>query len=343
LSHRVEAGTNQEFAFSQTVGQVPYRVFARLLNENSVFAPAYQVSVYSMEEARAEIGALRLQILASATGALGLGLLVTLFLAHNLAAPLLALVRGTNEIKSGNYQVRVSVRSRDEVGQLAGSFNEMAHGLALKERYRTVLNMVADERVAQRLIDGQLALGGELREISVLFCDIRGFTALTQDMPPAEVIEMLNEHMTALTGIVKKHGGVLDKFVGDLLMAIFGAPIELGQDTAQAARCALALIRERARLNESSRHRIEIGIGLATGKVVAGCMGSADRLNYTVLGDRVNLASRLCDKARVGEVLVDDNTLAKLGGLAVAESVGELTLKGFSATVPAFQLREVKS
>jgi class 3 adenylate cyclase len=162
-------------------------------------------------------------------------------------------------------------------------------------------------------------------------------------MPPAEVIEMLNEHMTALTGIVKKHGGVLDKFVGDLLMAIFGAPIELGQDTAQAARCALALIRERARLNESSRHRIEIGIGLATGKVVAGCMGSADRLNYTVLGDRVNLASRLCDKARVGEVLVDDNTLAKLGGLAVAESVGELTLKGFSATVPAFQLREVKS
>ena len=174
------------------------------------------------------------------------------------------------------------MRSRDEVGQLASSFNEMAEGLAQKERYRTVLNMVADEKVAQRLIAGELTLGGEEREISVLFCDIRGFTALTQNMPPAEVIEMLNEHMTALICVVKEHRGMLDKFVGDMLMAIFGAPVRYGNDTLNAARCALRLVRVREELNQTSRHKLPIGISLATGTVVAGCMGSADRLNYKI-------------------------------------------------------------
>src|SRR4029077_2408222 len=105
---------------------------------------------------------------------------------------------------------------------------------------------------------------------------------LTQNMPPGEVIEMLNEHMTVLTHVVKQHGGVLDKFVGDLLMAIFGAPVPTGDYTAGAACCALRLIEERNRLNQTSRHKLQIGVGLATGNVVAGGMGSSDRFHYTV-------------------------------------------------------------
>ncbi len=324
------------------VERTPYRVFFELLNEGSAFPAAYQVCLYSMAEARREQADLRLKIVGLGGGALGVALVLSLVISHGLSAPIRQLVVGTREVQRGNFAVRVPVRSGDEIGQLASSFNEMAEGLAQKERYRTVLNMFADEKVAQRMIAGQLTLGGELREISVVFCDIRGFTALTQNMPPAEVIEMLNEHMTALMRVVKEHNGLLDKFVGDLLMVIFGAPVSQGDDTLNAARCALRLVAVRQELNQTSKHKIQIGIGVATGTVVAGCMGSADRLNYTVLGDRVNLGSRLCDQARAGEVLIDENTRQKLGGAIIVEATGDIQLKGFSAPVQAFRLRAVR-
>jgi class 3 adenylate cyclase len=151
---------------------------------------------------------------------------------------------------------------------------------------------------SSRRKEALITLGGEVRDVTVLFCDIRNFTQITQGMPPGEVIDMINEHMTALTAVVKEHNGVLDKFVGDLLMAVFGAPIRQENYTFEAARCALHLQAERQKLNETSRHKLQVGIGLATGEVLAGCMGSTARLNYTVLGERVNLASRLCDEAR---------------------------------------------
>jgi class 3 adenylate cyclase len=161
-------------------------------------------------------------------------------------------------------------------------------------------------------------------------------------MPPVEVIEMLNEHMTALTRVVKEHNGVLDKFVGDLLMAIFGAPVRQPNYPLDAARCALALIKERARLNQSSRHKLQIGVGLATGNVVAGGMGSSDRFHYTVLGERVNLGSRLCSQASGGEVLIDQNTRDRLGYTALVEMAPALRLKGFSEPIQAYKLLAIQ-
>jgi class 3 adenylate cyclase len=185
-------------------------------------------------------------------------------------------------------------------------------------------------------MSGRVALGGELREVSVLFCDIRGFTPLTQNMDPAEVIRLLNEHMTALSRVVYEHEGVVDQFVGDLIMAVFGAPVRHERDAYDAARCALRMIEERQKLNETSLYRINIGIGVATGGAVAVCMGSNDRNNYTVLGERVNLASRLCGKAGKMEVLIDETTRARLGARAEAETLPGIELKGFSGTITAF-------
>ena len=182
-----------------------------------------------------------------------------------------------------------------------------------------------------------------MREISVLFCDIRGFTALTQNMDPAEVIRMLNEHFTPLTRVVYEHNGVVDKFVGDLIMAVFGAPKSYGNDALNAACCALEMIRERQELNGTSLYKIEMGIGVATGSAVAGCMGSQDRLNYTVLGKHVNLASRLCSKAGRMEVVIDKTTLHRLGESQRVEPLAELELKGFSERVPAYKLLEARS
>ena len=284
---------------------------------------------------------MRWQILGFGVIAFGGALVLSLALAHGFSVPLHELVKGTVAIRSGDFKIKVPVRSRDEVGELAASFNEMAEGLAQKELYRTVLNMVADEKVAHALMNGQLALGGEVRRVSVLFCDIRGFTALTETMPPGEVIAMLNEHMTALTRIVKENNGVLDKFVGDLLMALFGAPVQHENDTLNAARCALQLIGERARLNATSQHQLQVGIGIATGPVVAGCMGSIDRLNYTVLGERVNLASRLCSQAGPSQIVIDQTTKDMLGAAAAATPLQAFNLKGFTENVVAYELTAV--
>jgi len=318
------------------------RVFYQCMNPGSVFPPAHQVCVLSMADAERERFQIRLKIAGTSLGVFIGAMIFSLVLSRGLAAPVQRLTAGAHEVAKGNLEVRLPVRSTDEIGRLTMAFNEMTEGLALKEKYRTVLNLVADEKVAHQLIHGEIALGGELREISVLFCDIRGFTAHTQNMPPAEVIEMLNEHMTALTAVVKPHHGVLDKFVGDLLMAVFGAPVHHANDAANAARCALALLAAREELNRTSRHQLAVGIGVATGTVVAGCMGSAERMNYTVLGERVNLASRLCSIAGPGEVLVDEATLAKLGTRAQAEPKGAVELKGFKTPVSVFRLRSVQ-
>ena len=343
LAEQIKGEGQAGDTFNIILAGVPQRAFFKLLNSDSPFPPAYHVSVYPMAGVLQTQRELRLQIIGFSLAAILCALILSLLISHGLATPLRQLVAGTAAIRRGELQVRVPVRSRDEVGELASSFNEMAEGLAQKEMYRTVLNMVADEKVAQALVNGQLALGGELREISVLFCDIRGFTPLTENMPPEEVIEMLNEHMTALTRVVKEHHGVLDKFVGDLLMAIFGAPVTQENDTLNAVRCALRLVQERDKLNLTSRHQLKIGIGIATGKVVAGCMGSADRLNYTVLGERVNLASRLCSQAGPGQVVIDQTTREKLGDVITAIPLPALNLKGFSENIVAYELTEVHS
>jgi class 3 adenylate cyclase len=328
--------------FVVTLGGVPHRVFYRSPEAGSRLPMAYQICLYSLADAYRDRRDLRVRILGFAALGLGVALALSLALSHGLSVPIRELVAGTLEIQRGNLEVKVPVRNHDEIGQLAESFNDMAVGLALKEKYRAVLNVVSDEQIADALLGGDLVLGGELRDVAVLFCDIRGFTALTQTMPPGEVIGVLNEHMTALTRVVKEHQGVVDKFVGDLIMAIFGAPVRRGDDALAAARCAMGMIEERARLNRTSRHDIRIGIGIATGQAVAGCMGSVDRLNYTVLGERVNLASRLCSKASPMQVVIDQTTRERLAGLADAIPLPPLELKGLDGPIQAYQLISVE-
>ncbi|MDB6073776.1 MAG: Adenylate cyclase, class 3 [Verrucomicrobiaceae bacterium] len=317
---------------------MPHALLYRVLNPGSPFSPACQVAMYSLTNELSTVRELQVRIISIGLLALALALGLVLFISRGLIRPILALVKGTEEVRKGNFDVRVPVRTNDEVGRLAESFNEMAQGLKLNVKYQRLLAQVADRRVAEQLMDREASLGGELRDVSVIFCDIRGFTLLTAGMPPTEVIALLNEHMTALTAIVHEHGGVVDKFVGDMIMALFGAPSAHGDDALRAAQCALRMVLRRDELNEHSKWRFQVGIGIATGSVIAGCMGSEERLDYTVLGEKVNLASRLCSKAAPGEVLIDDTTLEKLDGTATSEPVFDLELKGFSEGVAAHRL-----
>lgn len=321
--------------------RTPYRVFFEPLNRNSVLPTAYQVSLHPLAAALAAQRDLRLRIFAFAGAGLFGALLLSALLAHGLSVPIRDLVRGTTQIRHGNFNIRLPVRSEDEIGVLTTSFNGMAEGLAEKERYRSVLSIVADRAIAEQLMAGEIQLGGENRKVSVLFCDIRGFTALTERMSPKAVIQMLNEHFTPLTAVVHRHHGVVDKFVGDLIMAVFGAPRSHGSDAWHAAQCALEMIAERRRLNASSCQQIQMGIGLATGVAVAGCVGSEDRFSYTVLGERVNLASRLCASAGRMEVIIDQTMREELMDRAVVEALPPLRLKGISETVRAYRLTDV--
>lgn len=320
------------------IGGKPHLLFHVALEQPLGLPPATLVALFSLEEALSKQAALRRNTILFGAAGLAAALILSGFLAHGLSVPIRELAAGTAEVQKGNFDVRVTVRSRDEIGRLAASFNEMAEGLALKEKYRSVLNMVADKNVAQELMQGTVVLGGETRIASVLFCDIRGFTSLTQNMDPGEVIRMLNEHFTPLTRVVYEHGGVVDKFVGDLIMAVFGAPRSYGNDALNAVNTAMAMIRERTFLNERSQYQIAVGIGVASGPVVAGCMGSSDRLNYTVLGERVNLASRLCGKAGRMEVIIDETTREIAGPTFPAEPLPDLELKGFSGKVRAYKI-----
>ncbi|MBI3881293.1 MAG: adenylate/guanylate cyclase domain-containing protein [Verrucomicrobia bacterium] len=334
----VKHGQHAHRDLTVKVGGVPHRVFYTPMNEESEFPTAYQVGLFSLREVFEQEADLQTKVLAFGAAMLLAALVLSLILANGFALPLQMLVRATEEIQRENYDFKVPVRSRDELGKLAESFNRMADGLALRDKYFNVLSMVADKDVADELLKGRIALGGELREVTILFCDIRGFSALTQAMPPQEVIALLNEHMTALTEVVHANGGVVDKFMGDNLMALFGAPKSTPRDAVNAARCAQQMLAERTRLNAGAKHQIAVGIGIATGTVVAGCMGSKERVDYTVLGERVNLGARLCTHAGPMEILLDDATRAKLGEQTAVEQLPALRLKGFTDPVPAWRL-----
>ena len=341
LRQSTQQGDEERIQFKAMIGENPYRIYVAPLNRNTTFEPAYQVSAFSLTTLESDLAELRLR--GSGVGAFAIlfGLGIAYFFSRRLAVPIRELTRATDAVRNGHLETRIQIRSRDEIGELSTSFNEMAEGLQQRAIYREILGKVSDETVAQAMISGDLdlELGGELKTVSVLFCDIREFTAITEHMPPTEVIELLNQHMTVMTAIVRKHYGVVDKFVGDEIMGLFGALKSYGKDAENAASCALEMIAERERLNQKLPIPFDIGVGIATGEVVAGCMGSVDRLNYTVLGSRVNLASRFCDEAECMEAIIDENTSDALDpGTFVIETIVDLSLKGFSKNQPAYRL-----
>jgi class 3 adenylate cyclase len=155
---------------------------------------------------------------------------------------------------------------------------------------------------------------------------------------PEDIIELLNAHMSAMTAVVQAHRGVINQFAGDAIMALFGAPRSYGDDAVRAVQCAVAMLAERERLNAIVHEPIRVGIGLASGEMVAGCIGAENRNDYTVVGERVNLAARLCSTAKAGEILIDDATRERMGDRFESVTMAPLTLKGFAEAMPAYRI-----
>ncbi|HNF27346.1 MAG TPA: adenylate/guanylate cyclase domain-containing protein, partial [Leptospiraceae bacterium] len=190
--------------------------------------------------------------------------------------------------------------------------------------------------------------GGEMRKVTVLFSDIRSFTSISESMKPDEVVSFLNEYLSAMTDTVFHYGGTLDKFVGDAIMTVFGAPVERGDDAVRAVQTAVSMIKALAEFNRLHNHLkapLEIGIGIHTGEVIAGNIGSEKRLDYTVIGDNVNLSSRIesLTKYYKCSILISQSTYDELekessAGTFAAREADNVTVKGRSKSIRIYEI-----
>ncbi|MDX2217479.1 MAG: adenylate/guanylate cyclase domain-containing protein [Burkholderiales bacterium] len=218
--------------------------------------------------------------------------------ARDLVQPVRRLIASAQAVRAGDYaKARAESVNEDEIGELTQTFNSMVDSIEKRDRERDLFGRMVSPEVREKMLAGQLKMGGENREVVVLFSDIRDFTTLCEGMRAEQVVEMLNEYLTEMTAAVKEWDGYVNNFMGDAIMVVFGAPFE-HPDSAWAAVQAAFGMRERLQaLNRRRQARGEAaighGIGIARGTVVAGQMGSLERFQYTVIGDAVNVASRL--------------------------------------------------
>lgn len=280
-------------------------------------------------------------------------LLLLLDLSKKITSPIVALSHSLRQAKTGDWEQvkipRVSFRKGNEIRQLYDSFTEMVEGLKEKEKVKGILNKVVSAEIAKEIMKGDVALGGEERVVTILFADIRNFTFLTQNMAPQEVIELLNTCMTKLSEAIDFHHGVIDKYIGDGIMAIYGAPIAFTESPKQAVLSSLSMLKKletwNAERKKAGLFPIEIGIGIHTGPACVGNMGASNRLNYTVIGSNVNLASRLCYAAKANEILISEDTWKQpsVSENVVVEDRGEMNFKGFDLPKRVFQVIGMKS
>ncbi|MCB1139656.1 MAG: HAMP domain-containing protein [Leptospiraceae bacterium] len=239
------------------------------------------------------------------------GFLITMLKAGSLNDPILDMQQISSRIAQKDYEARVHVVSTDEIGNLGERMNEMAEGLAERERIRDVFGKVVDPGVRDLLISGELKLGGERKQATVLFTDLQGFTALSESRDPEEVVGLLNDYFRDMTQCIRAHGGMVNKFIGDAIMAVFGAPIPSNDHAGQAVAAAAEML-----ALDSRYHGVTLTtrIGIHTGSLLAGNIGSDERMEYTVMGDTVNTASRLesaCKNLKL-KLLVSESTVQRL-------------------------------
>lgn len=229
--------------------------------------------------------------------------------------------------------------------------NAMAHEkIAQQSLQRSALERFLSPEVVEMVVaNPDIRLGGVNQEVTVMFADIRGFTTMSETMAPSRVVEILNEYFTRVTDVIFDNGGTLDKYIGDAVMAVFGAPISKGNDAAAAVSSAMQIQRLLVELNRDAAARewpeLRVGIGINTGYAIAGNIGSPRRLDYTVVGDAVNTAQRLMTNAAGGQILISESTAKKLGKTGKTidlERLPELKVKGRSEAVPVFRVNWVE-
>ncbi|BBO76681.1 hypothetical protein DSCW_40980 [Desulfosarcina widdelii] len=274
-----------------------------------------------------------------------IGLAIAVYLGLRFSRPITQLVAATEAIGKGDYRHRVELNRQDELGNLATAFNQMGEELLRHTLTRQSFGKYVGEEVLEMIIADpeKMWLKGHKNDATILFADIRGFTAYAESRDPERVVEMLNTYFDIATRAILDYGGYVDKFIGDGVLGVFGVPVYRNDHVERTVRAALDLMEQlRSRNNQGNPLLSSVGIGIHTGPVVSGNIGSPAKMEYTVIGDTVNLASRLSSLARPGEVLVTDAVVCALRSLIQVESAGDRTVKGKTAPVPTFRVLSIK-
>jgi adenylate cyclase len=283
----------------------------------------------------------RLSVILVTLAVIFIGLAVSVLYGFRFSHPISEIVKATDEIAKANYQYRIPLKRNDELGNLAIAFNNMGQELwknAMTEKSfgKYVGTEVLDLILANPETDW---LKGTRNEATIIFGDIRGFTSYTTKKSPEEVVEALNAYFEIATSNIIKFGGYVDKFIGDAVMGVFGVPVFRKDHVERAARAALQIQEE---LHNASRNGIKllasVGISIHTGVVVAGNVGSQSKMEYTVIGDSVNVTARLNALAGPGEVVVSQQVKDELDDLMTIQTLGLQNIKGKSEPVEAFKV-----
>jgi len=267
------------------------------------------------------------------------------FYSGTITWPIRKLVEAAQRIAEGDFKIQLKARGRDEISHLSTAFNQMAEGLEERDRVKETFNKFHSKEIAEKLLSGEVKLGGERKDATIFFSDVRGFTSLSETMEPEKVVELLNEYMTRMVSVIRRHGGIVDKYVGDAIMALWGVPISSEGDTARAVRACLEMRRELAALNELRISRgqpaLKIGMGLNCGQVIAGNIGSEEKMEYTVIGDTVNTASRMesMTKEYGTDFLIPREIYDRVKDQFVVEQCQSARVKGKSAAIEVFKVK----
>lgn len=265
------------------------------------------------------------------------------FIIRSLLLPLRTLSAAMTKVAGGDLSQRVPVTSNDEVGELTGQFNNMIEGLRERERIRETFGRYVDPSVASTILrrEGEGVLAGETREATVLFTDIAGFTTIAEYLPPDQLVAALNEYLETVLGPIRAHGGVVNTFIGDGLFASFNMPLICEGHAAAAVRAAIDIQRAvGARTFGSQGVAFATRIGISTGSVIGGSVGAGERMSFTLLGDTVNLASRLeeLNKQHGTRILVAQSTCAACGDEFSFNALGSVAVRGRSDVVAIFSV-----
>lgn len=282
-------------------------------------------------------------------GALAVALLLILIyasivLGRMVVRPLRRIMNAMRAVHDGDLSQTVQIEKSDEIGVLASNFNFMLEGLQEREQLKDAFNRYVSRQVYEKLRGGKIQLSGEARNATILFSDIRSFTSLSERMPAPEIVEMLNEYFTDMVEIVFRYDGFINKFIGDAIMAVYNAPLEQAHPELRAVRTAVEMQHALVRLNQKRQTRgqlpIRVGIGINTGPVIAGNIGHEKRLEYTVIGDAVNLAQRIESQTKVtgATVLISETTYRAVAQHVTVEPLQPVKVKGKQEPVRLFSV-----
>jgi class 3 adenylate cyclase len=299
-------------------------------------------------EALAPIDALRTYFVLGLLVLVVICVLVASHVSLSIRSPLAKLGRFARVVRGGDLTQRVDIPGRDEIAELATALNEMVHGLRERDRVKEIFGRYVTTQISEEVLKGEVRLGGQRRRVTILLSDIRDFTSMSETMAPEEVVGFLNDYFSEMVEAVFEHGGVLDKFIGDGLLAVFGSLDEEPDHARRAVRAALRMRVLLAKLNGersiSGKLPIGIGIGIHTGEVIVGNIGSRRRLEYTVIGDGVNTCARVesLNKEFGTTILITEATYAEVDGEFECRLMPQTSLRGKTQPMRVYEVTSRK-